>query len=207
MLEPAELCLVLAGDDEARVEQSLARALTGLEAQAALVRNFSFEEAQWLARQIRLGRAVQAGRGDGGIQWLGEEAPPVPRKPRASRPSDEALRTLARELEQADAPLVASAHLWGARGLAPSYARQLEYSDRGAVYTISVPAARLGEVLQRLELVEGQATVLATWPPQPSGSDAGWLRDYPQVRRAAEALKAQDDAIVFLPVILRPDGG
>ena len=204
----AEFVLVLRTHDETSAEQTLRRALEGLGSEGALVRNFSYEEADRHQEELRLALGERADREAPDEIAAGPPAPePLdgrrPRK-RARRPGSLGQRT---EVQFTRGDL-----LWGSKGLAPSYERQLDISQRGAVYTVSVPAARLSELLVRLELVEGQSATLRL-----AGSVAGdapsdemlWLQDLPHLREAAGAIQdASPHAVIHLPVVISiaPEG-
>jgi hypothetical protein len=126
------------------------------------------------------------------------QSAPTRRGPRA--------RTFIEEPPATDAP---SAQLWGLRELAPGYDKQLEFSQRGAAYTVSIPAGRLADLLALLELKEGHQATLrvssdpagrSTSPPPGESESLLWLRDYPLARAAIENLRADPDVVIFLPV-------
>ena len=95
--------------------------------------------------------------------------------------------------------------LAGSARLAPSFERQLDFSERGAAYTPSVPASRLTQVLARLQLDEEHQTALRIEAGE-AGEDVTdglrWLRDWPLARQAAAAMETQGrDAVILLPVV------
>ena len=96
--------------------------------------------------------------------------------------------------------------LAGSAQLAPSFERQLDFSERGAAYTLSVPASRLTQVLARLQLDEEQQTALRVEIGEAGeGVTDGlrWLRDWPLARQAAAAMETQGrDAVILLPVVV-----
>jgi hypothetical protein len=194
--------LVVRAAEESAVVESLRRSLEGLGVDGALVRNFTIAEAQELAILGARGGPVSdvmsgSARADAGVA-SGARAPVIPVRPGRSRPP----------FDEAAPSVEPSAQLWGRREIAPGYDRQLEFSQRGAVFTVSLPAGRLADLLARLELEEGrQAMLRIASPPGEAGagSDPGaaaqaWLRDYPRVRAALEALRADPEALIHLPV-------
>jgi hypothetical protein len=93
----------------------------------------------------------------------------------------------------------------GSSELAPSFARQLDFSERGAVYTLSVPAARLMQVLARLQLDEERQTWLRVdgASSDEMTDELRWLRDWPLLKQAAATLDTHGrGAIILLPVVV-----
>ncbi len=202
-LQSAEFVLVVRSDDESKVQQSLRRVLSDLETRAALVRNFSYEEAERLLERERLAnrpvdRELEQAFND--LASIGATGGERPGRERQARRRKVAER-IARHMVESDQAV--SGQLLGPRTLAPTYERQIEFSESGAAWTISIPADRLNEVLARLQLDEGYATSLQVTRGDPGGFDSGvdrWLSDYPLARRAAAELA--EDEIVLLPVVV-----
>ncbi len=205
MLTAADFVLVInAGDGgEQAVQDTLQRVVGGLDGEVALVRNFSFEQAQQLARRVeadqgrRLDRELsRAGTDFAGITATGRAAVGerlVRRRRAAGR--------LARTIDQSGGALAVSGQLVGPRSLAPTYEQQIDYALAGAIWTITVPADRLNDVLSGLALVEGCETVLQLrreGDAVPATGPGRWLTDYPRVLREA----AQLDGTVMLPVVI-----
>ncbi len=201
---PAEFLLVVRAADESSVVESLRRSLEDLGTEGALVRNFTINEAQELALLGPRGEPRPEGLAPVARADAANSAEPrVPSSPMRRGPQ----RPFIEESPAAEAP---SAQLWGLRELAPGYDKQLEFSQRGAAYTVAIPAGRLADLLARLELTEGHqaALRLATGPggrsapPAPGAAAAAhaWLHDYPLARAAIEDLRADPDAVIFLPV-------
>jgi hypothetical protein len=96
--------------------------------------------------------------------------------------------------------------LVGSTELAPSFERQLDFSERGAAYTLSVPAARLTQVLARLQLDEEHQTALRVEIGETGDGmteELRWLRDMPLVRQAAMAMDTQGrDVVILLPIVV-----
>lgn len=205
-------------DDERGIEQTLQRVLEEVDGETALVRNFSFQEARHIAQRLRVeqGRALDRdlarARDDfAGMAAMAGSADRSPRDlvdlPRRRR----AAGRLARTLEKSGGPLRVSGQLLGPRSLAPTYEQQLEYADRGAIWTITVPADCLNDVLARLQVTEGRVTALQAWDATDALDDAAavrstaadrWLKDYPRILREAAELSGT----VMLPVVIRPAG-
>ena len=103
-----------------------------------------------------------------------------------------------------------SVQLYGPKALAPSFEQQLDFSRRGADYTIAIPASQLRAVLAQMQIIEAQTTTLrmlrldeASAEAQPS-ADAFALVDYAQARDAAGRLVQQSpEAVILLPVIVQ----
>ncbi len=204
-LTAADFVLVVSAGDggEQSVQDTLQRVVGGLDGEVALVRNFSFEQAQHLARQVdadqgrRLNRELARASNDfAGITATGRAAAGerlVRRRRAASR--------LARTVDQAGGALAVSGQLVGPRSLAPSYEQQIDYAEGGAIWTITVPADRLNDVLAGLQLVEGRETVLQLrrdGDAIPATGADRWLTDYPRILREA----AQLNGTVMLPVVI-----
>ncbi len=205
MLTAADFVLVIHAPDggEQAVQDTLRRVVGGLDGDMALVRNFSFEQAQQLARRVeadrgrRLDRALsRAGEDFAGIAATGHGAGGerlIRRRKAASR--------LARTVEKSGGALAVSGQLVGPRSLAPTYEQQIDYAESGAIWTITVPADRLNDVLAGLHLVEGWETVLQLRRDPDAVPDTGadrWLSDYPRLLREA----AQLHGTVMLPVVI-----
>jgi hypothetical protein len=204
-LVAADFMLVVKARDDAEAEGVLRRVLSELAGESALVRNFTYEEAQALGESIEL--AEGARRGDAAdtdtpvADVSGEAAGP---RRRTDRDAPGPPRPRAQD--RPETRLSRSAVIVGPRILAPSFERQLDFSERGAAYTLSVPADRLMQVLAQLQLREQRQTGLRV-EVDPAADEAPdellWLRQWPMVRRAAEALSREGDgAVVLLPVVV-----
>ncbi len=205
MLTAADFVLVVSAGDggEQAVQDTLQRVVGGLNAEVALVRNFSFEQAQHLARRVeadqgrRLDRELsRAGTDFAGITANGRAAGGerlLRRRRAASR--------LARTIDQSGGALAVSGQLVGPRSLAPTYEQQIDYAEGGAIWTITVPADRLNDVLAGLALIEGCETVLQLrreGDAVPATGPGRWLTDYPRILREAAGL----NGTVMLPVVI-----
>jgi hypothetical protein len=204
LLLAADFMLVVSADDAALVEQTFRRVLSDFGTDAALVRNFSYEEAAKLEEALRLaeGRRSAADTADAGPVVAGAEGGPAGEAPRAR--NGRRRPPFPRASQRPEARLSASQLLLGSEALAPSFERQLDFSEQGAAYTVSVPAARLTQVLARLELEEGCKTALrirAGDVAEDPTDELRWLRQYPLVREAAAALEIEGrGAVILLPV-------
>ena len=213
-LTPVQFVLVVAsrdGQDEPGIEQMLLRVLDDVDGPAALVRNFTFQEARQITRRLRVeqGRHIDGdlARARDDFAGMTSSTGGSPRTEADLPRRRQAAGRLARTLEQAGGPLTVSGQLVGPRSLAPTYEQQLEYAERGAIWTITVPVERLNDVLARLQVTEGQVTALQAWDAwdddgagQRSHAD-NWLKDYPRILREAAEL----NGMVMLPVVIRPE--
>jgi len=205
MLTAADFVLVVSAGDggEQAVQDTLQRVIGGLNGEVALVRNFSFEQAVQLARRVeadrgrRLDRELsRAGTDFAGITATGRAAGGerlVRRRRAASR--------LARTIDQSGGALAVSGQLVGPRSLAPTYEQQIDYAEGGAIWTITVPADRLNDVLAGLALIEGCETFLQLrreGDAVPATGPGRWLTDYPRILREAAGL----NGTVMLPVVI-----
>ncbi|MHC4773682.1 MAG: anti-sigma factor family protein [Planctomycetota bacterium] len=204
-LVAADFMLVVRARDATRAEQMFQRVLSDLGAEAALVRNFTYREADELGEALRLAegaRPADVADADetvadvfgGAAGDRAERMPPGRPRPRP-RPQD-----------LPEAQYSRSELLAGSAELAPSFERQLDFSERGAAYTLSVPASRLTQVLARLQLDEEHQTALRVEAGE-AGEDVTdglrWLRDWPLARQAAAAMETQGrDAVILLPVVV-----
>jgi hypothetical protein len=203
MLTAPDFVLVVNAPDggEQALQDTLQRVVAGLDGEVSLVRNFSFEQAQQLARRVeanrgrRLDRELSRASEDfAGITATGHAAGGerlIRRRRAASR--------LARTVDSSGGALAVSGQLVGPRSLAPTYEQQIEFAEGGAIWTITVPADRLNDVLAGLHLVEGCRTVLQLrreGDAVPAIGADRWLSDYPRILREA----AQLDGTVMLPV-------
>ena len=220
-LVAASFALVIHTGDTARAEQAVQVAASDLGEQGALVRNFSFAEAQKLAEEWRLANAGSAGSNDPRVASVGS-APnmqwktPAELKVLADRVRQQ-LKKLKPAGHQADgASSEPSGQIVGVKTLAPTLEQQLDYSSRGASYTLAVPIAQMNALIERLSLADGQSTALRMLPEHqglPESTSAKtpdawqplllWLTDGPKARQEIERIsKSQPDAIVLVPIVL-----
>ncbi|MHC5024526.1 MAG: anti-sigma factor family protein [Planctomycetota bacterium] len=194
------------------VESAILAAASDGEAPVAVVRNFSYDEARDLQRRWAVARAAEMRRPD-------REPAVADAGGRGTRRSrDASLEDLARRVREhlrdiaRDATgerVTTSGLLAGEPSLAPNYEQQLEFSSRGAAYTVSVPVASLRSVVGRLSSETDGATSLRWLDPEtvPGTIEAdpgleAWVTDAPAIREALRALEAlPDGTIVLLPVI------
>jgi hypothetical protein len=170
------------------------------------LRNFTYREADELGASLRLAegrRADDPAGAEGTVAEVfgppsgrGRDAPALPSRPRPRpRPQD-----------RLEARFAHSALLVGSEELAPPFERQLDFSERGAAYTLSVPAARLMQVLARFQLDEEHETALRVESEQAGDAptdEQRWLKDWPLAKQAAEALDAHGrNAVILLPVVV-----
>ena len=221
---PASFVLVVRSADLKHTEDCLQRAAQTFGQSSALVRNFSFDEAQRLAQGVRMtppGNAEDQPTvvADGRTRWK----TPAELKALADRVRQYMNQSKSTSAAIATAPAVddslASAQLSGDPSFAPTLEQQLDFSSRGATYTIAIPANRISEFVERVSIVEGQATALRLLPgrdalpsaPSKSSNDAWqpvalWLTEGPQVRQAVEQLqRSRADSVVLLPVMIQAD--
>jgi hypothetical protein len=219
----ADVAIVVSVRDVSAAEQELAQRVTSLGESAALVRNFSFEQAKKLEEQWRLAHAG-ATRGD-------DEPVIADVKPRSAatpRSSSQHMQRLAQRVREQLAHNGASmqpatsaaenAPLAGPKNLAPALEQQLDFSSRGAAYTIAVRASDLAELLQELgtghwasgSRMPQQGVILRMMPagansstPEALPNSVAWFTQAPRVRQAIGQLQQNPSAIVLLPVIVQ----
>lgn len=229
----ADFAIVVSSRDASVAEERFTGVLAGMGANAALVRNFSFAEAQALAEEYRVAHAGPLREGDTGARDRRAASTEPAIAPGTSGLADSSLTRI--EMQQlaqrvrdqlrtraASDPNVTpgsgSALLAGAQSLSPTLEQQLDLSSRGATHTIAIPASELVTLIERIALSDptSAATSLRMLPKQASGATDGaadgatsssalaWLSDGPLVRQAMQRLaQARGDAIVLLPVIVR----
>lgn len=220
----AEFAIVIRASDAAAAEASLGRTVASVTPQTALVRNFSFAEAH----QLALAWAKEHPRGPGDqrndpmVADVGGLSPKIlanhvrdaiGASPKSSLPS----------APDADASSkLNSGLISGRKEFSPTLEQQLDYSARGAALTVAVPASRLGEFLERLNVEARLSTSLRMLPSidwsKVSFADGGaatkpaaaledgaasWISDSPRVRQAITLIEQSgDDAMVLVPVVV-----
>ncbi|HRQ74851.1 MAG TPA: hypothetical protein PK098_02920 [Phycisphaerales bacterium] len=213
------LMLVVQAMDAKQAEQTLERALTGVDERIALVQNFSFAEARELERQWLLARGPVEGTGAPqsadlrGRDRAGNNGPGFDELA-------ERVRQQVREIERQRQPAFSpSRQLLGPRELAASLASQLAYSSRGATHTITLPAGRLHSLLTVLHNATGQRTMLQPLPesavdaaparsgerrpPRVAATEVLWLQNMPQIQAALEELeRLNPETLVHLPILV-----
>ena len=228
----ADFAVVMQSPSASAAEFTVRGALADLGDRVALVRNFSFEEAQRLSEEYRIahGGSREGSAGGSVDQPIAAVAPGISgvRDHALSSAEMQQLATQVREqlrLKHAAAAGPKSADdselLAGASDLAPTLEQQLEFSSRGVSHTVAVPVSELVPLIERLALSDPAAgvTTLRVLPKAPmiGGSVIGtdqdstsqqavvaWLTEGPLVRQALQRLSAaRSDSIVLLPVIVR----
>lgn len=220
---PAEFALVVLTDNQEKAENLLAGGLAEAGPVMALVRNFSIEEAEQLARQWRLARAVDGPdrrRSEPLTASVGDddaEQVEIPRLERLARQAERQLRRMS-ELAEAEANVLPpSGQLSGTAESAPSLRQQLDFSSRGASLTITVPITDLTAMLEKLAMMDGLHTALQILPEEDGPEEAagpaqsptaGWPANAPQIRAALGRLtRPGEQVVVDLPVIIELTAG
>ncbi len=229
VIVPADFAIVIDAVGSSAAEDRLKSLLVESSSASAIVRNFSYAEAQRLANEHRLAHGETA-RGSGERsrdRAVASTAPGVGDLVDASLSRIE-LQQLASRVKQqlqsagarggatSSAASGSSALLAGSESLAPTLEQQLDFSSRGATHTIAVPASQLIELIESLALGDAAsaATSLRMLPPVDAASTANavaetpaimaWLSDGPRVRQALHRLAlSRSDAIILLPVIVK----
>ncbi len=211
ILLAADFALVLEAGDLTSAQETLQQLVTELGPRAALVRNFSYEEARRLEQEWLLSRVRRPDTDPAEITAsVDGRNDAIARRRNLRELADRARRQLVvrqRHRRDTDAPL--SEQLYGPKELAPSLEQQLEFSDRGAAYTISVPASQLSRVLARLQVDQRHSTFLQMLrnvdrksSGEPGESPLHWLSDYPHVLAAARRLQDRREGVILLPVVI-----
>jgi hypothetical protein len=205
-LVAADFMLVVRAHDETEAQQTLQRIVSDLGTETALVRNFTYGEADEIEALRRMAEGARPADAVDPADTVAGAVGETPSRRRDQRGNAGRPPPRPRPQAMLETRFTRSELLVGSRELAPSFARQLDFSERGAVYTLSVPAARLMQVLARLQLDEKQQTSLRV--DAGSGDDdttdeLRWLRDWPLAKQAAAALETHGrDAVILLPVVV-----
>jgi len=209
--DPAGFALVVRAehDDDGAIGEAIAevvRAWLDTEAgpeSVALVRNFSFDEADQLLARLRRDPRGSGSVPDALTGVAGEDRGQASAAERRRRMA-ELLRNLERGRETSAPRLPASGRLAGPRDLEPSYERQLEFSSGGAEYTLTVSAERLNELLARLRSIDGMSTGLrAIGDGRETTAGATGLQRWVEEHRAVQALMVEGgEGYLLVPVIV-----
>ena len=199
-------------EDAQRILQNVAQRFPN---RSAVVRNFSFAEAQRLAEAWLVTARADIRPGEIEARFDAARASRLDRQPQslsdltlvATRAKIQLAKREQRRPTETDHR---SEHLYGPKALAPSFEQQLDFSRRGADYTIAIPASQLRAALAQMQIIEAQTTTLrmlrldeVSAEAQPS-ADAFALVDYAQARDAAGRLVQQSpEAVILLPVIVQ----
>jgi hypothetical protein len=207
-LVAADFMLVMKAHDESEARQTLQRVVSDLGTETALVRNFTYEEADEIETLRRLAEGAKPADTVDPDDMVAEAGGGTASRRQPQRGNAGRSRPRARPQDLPETRLTRSELLVGSSDLAPSFERQLDFSERGATYTLSVPAARLMQVLARLQLDEEHQTTLrvGTGSGDDTTDELRWLRDWPLARQAASTLDTHGrDAIILLPVVVEED--
>lgn len=221
----ADFAVVVQAKDAAAIEPAVSGAVASLGEQAALVRNFSYAEAQRLAEDYRVAHADPSRGGESQAPTVAAATSGAVKKIDLSRSElyqlAQRVREHLRSRTAASPPAVAgdtvgNATLTGSSSLAPTLEQQLDFSSRGAAYTLAVPASQLAATIERLSLAGGATSTAVRMLPSLETSDrAGssptsptlvWLSEVQELRRAmAQLSHAGDHTIVLVPVMVSRD--
>lgn len=191
-IRTANFILVLRAADTAKAEQTLVQIVGELEMPAALVQNFSFEEARSLEQDWLMVQRNERRRNDA---TAGASATTSPERlaQLAERATDQHRRSRPN--------LELSMQLVGSSELAASFSQQLEFSSRDATHTLTLPLHQLQDLLALLAKTEGLATLLRPFP-EPSDEESSGFHDRAMVQEALRELVNGEDSLVHLPIRL-----
>ncbi len=211
----ADFAIVLRSADAEDAQRILQNVAQRFPNRSAVVRNFSFAEAQRLAEAWLLTAWADIGPGETEARFDAARSSRLDRKPQslsdlklvASRAKSQLAKREQRRPTETDHR---SEQLYGPKALAPSFEQQLDFSRRGADYTIAIPASQLRAALAQMQIIEAQTTTLRMLRvDEASAEPQGWLDafalvDYAQARDAAGRLVQQSpEAVILLPVIVQ----
>lgn len=225
---PADFAIVIQAAGKVAVDEHLKAFVDQGKATTAIVRNFSYAEAQRIADEQRLASGQAPGiAGERPLDRMaGAAAPGVGQLVDASLTRHELSQLASRVREQirsravsgveGEATANTSVLLAGSLPLAPTLEQQLDFSSRGATHTIAVPASELMALIESLALHDPAAatTSLRMLPSNDAAASAiavaeapaimTWLSEGPRVRQALHRLAlTRGDTIVLLPVIVK----
>jgi anti-sigma factor RsiW len=205
-----DVLLVIRADHPDAFETMMRQFVAALDTPAALVQNFSYDEATRLAEAWARTQALRPDRRDArppSIAGVNGEASAG--NERLSRLADEARQQLRQtrggraidEVEQ-------SRQLTGPRELAATFAEQLDFSSRGATHTITITADRLHDLLAALNRAAQGEAMLAPLPEPERASEFSsqtaqqvWLTHRRELQRVASELdRIAPDSLIHLPV-------
>ncbi len=201
----ADFVLVIFNDDPKVGEQIVARVLAGLPQPSAMVRNFSYEEAQRLEEEWHLARAQSPERPEAtALDASSSSDRNAWRDLLIQRAREQARVRRDRRVDKTEG----SGQLHGRPEAAPSFEVQLQLSSHGATHTVAVPVSKLNELLARLSAELDQATVFSRLPLEkaPEDGSAAWMSAGDVRDLLLPLTKQHPDAIVLLPVAIRPHG-
>ena len=211
----ADFAIVLRFADAQDAQRILQNVAQRFPNRSAVVRNFSFAEAQRLAEAWLVTARADIRPGEIEARFDTARSSRLDRKPQshsdltlvASRAQSQLAKREQRRPTETDHR---SEHLYGPKALAPSFEQQLDFSRRGADYTIAIPASQLRAALAQMQIIEAQTTTLRMLrldeaSAEAQGSlDAFALVDYARARDAAGRLVQQSpEAVILLPVIVQ----
>lgn len=199
----ADFVLVIFNDDPEGSEQIVARVVAGLGQQTAMVRNFSYEEAQRLEEEWQLARGRSPERRETTAADASSSSDRDARRDLLIQRAREQARV---RRDRRVGTTEESGQLHGRPEAAPSFELQLELSSRGATHTVAVPVSKLNELLARLGAELDQATVFSRLPLEkaPEDGSAAWMSAGDVRDLLLPLTKQHPDAIVLLPVAIRP---
>ena len=199
----ADFVLVIFNDDPQGSEQIVARVVAGLGQQTAMVRNFSYEEAQRLEEEWNLARGRSPERRETTAADASSSSDRDARRDLLIQRAREQARV---RRDRRVGTTEESGQLHGRPEAAPSFELQLELSSRGATHTVAVPVSKLNELLARLGAELDQATVFSRLPLEkaPEDGSAAWMSAGDVRDLLLPLTKQHPDAIVLLPVAIRP---
>ena len=165
-LTTTTFALVIRGDAEAALVDVVAALGGDSEAlnAAALVRNFSFEEARLLAQRYPQVFSATEPEAPAYASTDERDRPDPPAVVDEYRRHARFLRSLKRQRPAEEIEIPLSAQLAGPEELAPTYESQLAFSSVGATHTVTIPLDALGALLERAHSAAGAETALAVMP-------------------------------------------
>jgi len=211
----ASFALVVRTKDAGAAVAAMTSVVTDQPEHAALVANFSFDEARTLAEAWRIahaGSSAAAPERIAGTESTGASST----RPAANRSAwmRELTQAAREELRRRGKGEGSGAVIAGQKRIAPGFEQQLELSSRGAAYTIAVRAGDLARTMQSMSdtirspkalrmMTAGVGDAATTESINTDIAASGWVQDLSSVRDAMNRLQSlPPDTIIHVPVCI-----
>ena len=231
-LQPVQFALVFRDMTALEVEIYLQAGLAQIEQPLALVRNFNYQEALAMAETHRRTMMRQRANDPPGQPLTADfeenttPIPPLTVKDTARHAWEQLLTSLEeneRQAARANNQVLPSGQITGSAMLFPDFQQQLDYSSRGASWTMSLPVSDLITFLSLLDELTHHQTHLDILPDEAdldlnrsnSRSDepteffaSHWVMHQPLIRELLAQLDQNPQSnYILLPIVLQTESG